>query len=97
MADKAWYVYIMTNKSGTLYIGMTNNLARRVWQHREKLAPGFTSRYNICRLLYAEAFKAPQEAIACEKQMKGCSRAKKLALIRKANPEFKELALEEPT
>ncbi len=93
MAQKQYYVYIMTNKSGTLYTGLTNNLPRRVSEHKGKLLPGFTARYNISRLIWVEAFSSPFDAIACEKRIKGWTRAKKLALIRTANPQFKELTI----
>ena len=95
MLDRQYYVYIMSNRSGTLYVGMTNNLARRVWEHGQMLVPGFTSRYKISRLIYAEAFKTPLDAIAREKQIKGWTRAKKLALIRTLNPQFRELKINE--
>ena len=68
---KEYYVYIMTNRSDTLYIGMTNNLERRVYQHKKKLIPGFTSRYNIDRLVYYEVSNDVNATIAREKQLKG--------------------------
>ena len=95
MGDRNYYVYIMTNKSGTLYAGITNNIARRVYEHQHKLVPGFTSKYNISRLIWMEEFSSPTEAIVREKQIKGWTRAKKLALIRVTNPQFRELSLEE--
>jgi putative endonuclease len=82
---------MMTNKSGTLYAGITNDIARRVYEHQLKLTPGFTSKYNISRLIWVEEFGSPTEAIAREKQIKGWTCAKKLALIRSVNPKFKEL------
>ena len=95
MGPRRYYVCMMTNKSGTLYAGFTNDIARRVYQHRQKLTPGFTSKYNISRLIWMEEFGSPTEAIAREKQIKGWTRAKKLALIRATNPQFRELSLDE--
>ena len=66
-----YYVYIMTNKSGTLYTGMTNNLRRRVYEHKSKLVPGFTKKYNITKLVFYEVFNNPYDAIAAEKRIKG--------------------------
>lgn len=89
---KTYYMYIMANKSRTLYVGVTNNLERRVLQHRRKLVPGFTSRYNINRLVYYEAFGEILSAIAREKQVKGWLRSKKIALIESANRDWKDLS-----
>ena len=89
---KQYYVYIMTSNSGTLYTGMTNDLHRRVYQHKRKLIPGFTSRYNVNRLVYFEVFKQPQQAIAREKQIKGWLRRKKIALIEELNPTWRDLS-----
>jgi putative endonuclease len=94
MAMKQYYVYIMTNHTGTLYTGVTNNLERRISEHKNKLLPGFTSRYNITRLAYYEAFNDIREAIAREKQIKGWLRAKKIALIESVNPGWKDLSEE---
>ncbi|MCH8837629.1 MAG: GIY-YIG nuclease family protein [Candidatus Marinimicrobia bacterium] len=91
---KTYYVYIMTNKSGTLYTGMTNSLIRRVTEHKEKLVPGFTSKYNIDRLIYFAATHDVNAAIAMEKQIKGWRRSKKIALIESMNPEWKDLSVE---
>ena len=88
----AFCVYIMTNKSGTLYTGVTNNLARRVLEHKQKLIPGFTARYNINRLAYYVLFGDIRAAIAREKQIKGWLRKKKIALIESKNPEWKDLS-----
>ena len=74
---KQYYVYIMTNRSGTLYIGVTNDLARRVYEHKNKLIPGFTAKYNITKLVYFETTTDVRTAIAREKQIKGWLRAKK--------------------
>ena len=91
---KTYYVYIMTNKSGTLYMGMTNSLIRRVTEHKEKLVPGFTSKYNIGRLIYFAATHDVNAAIAMEKQIKGWRRSKKIALIESMNPAWKDLSFE---
>ena len=89
---KQYYVYIMTSNSGTLYTGMTNDLQRRVYQHKQKLIPGFTYRYNVNRLVYFEVFNEPQQAIAREKQIKGWLRHKKIALIEEQNPTWCDLS-----
>ena len=94
MATRQYYVYIMTNHTGTLYTGVTNNLERRISEHKNKLLPGFTGRYNITRLAYYEAFSDIREAIAREKQIKGWLRAKKIALIESVNPGWKDLSEE---
>ena len=86
------YVYIMTNRSGTLYTGVTNDIARRVYEHKNHLVPGFTSRYNIDRLVYFENTSEITSAIAREKQIKGWLRAKKIALIESINPEWRDLS-----
>jgi len=87
-----YYVYIMTNKSRTLYTGVTNDLERRVYGHKQKLVPGFTRRYNIARLVYCEVTNDVQAAIAREKQIKGWRRARKIALIESANPRWRDLS-----
>ena len=89
---KQYYVYIMTNRSGTLYTGVTNHLERRVYEHKQKLVPGFTSRYNINRLVYFETTSNINSAIAREKQIKGWLRSKKLALIETTNPQWRDLS-----
>ncbi len=91
---KQYYVYIMANVSRTLYTGVTNNLERRVYEHKEKTAPGFTSTYNINRLVYYEDFADIRDAIAREKQIKGWLRAKKIALIESVNPKWNDLSKE---
>jgi len=88
-----YYIYIMTNRSRTLYTGMTNNLKRRVYQHKGKQTPGFTARYNINQLVYFESAPGVEAAIAREKQIKGWLRAKKIALIESANPEWRDLSV----
>lgn len=87
-----YYVYIMTNRSGTLYTGVTNDLERRGYEHRRKLVPGFTRKYDITRLVYYETTADVRDAIAREKQIKSWRRSKKVALIRGLNPRWKDLA-----
>jgi len=85
-------VYILSNKAGTvLYTGVTSDLARRVYEHKAKLVAGFTSTYNVTRLVYYEATDDRDAAILREKQIKGGSRAKKLALIDGLNPDWHDL------
>jgi len=91
---KTYYVYIMTNKSGTLYAGVTNNIRRRVRQHKDKLVAGFTRKYNITRLIYYECFTDVHAAIAREKEIKGWVRRKKLDLIASVNPQWDDLSAE---
>ena len=88
---KTYFVYILTNQSRTLYVGMTNNLARRVAQHKGGEVPGFTKRYRIKRLVYFEQFHNVRDAIAREKEIKGWRRAKKTALIESLNPRWDEI------
>ncbi len=89
---RRFYVYIMTNRSRTLYIGVTNDLERRVAEHREKRVPGFTARYNLDLLIQYDEFTDVVQAIAREKQLKGWTRAKKIALVEAANPHWEDLA-----
>ncbi len=89
---KQYYVYVMTNLSRTLYIGMTSDLARRVHEHKHKLRPGFTGRYNCTRLVYCEATNDVHGAIAREKELKGWLRAEKVALIEVLNREWDDLS-----
>ncbi len=87
-----FFVYILTTKKNTvLYTGVTNDLKRRVYEHREKLANGFTKKYGASKLVYYEIFGDPENAILREKQIKGGSRQKKIDLINSKNPEWKEL------
>lgn len=93
--DNQYYVYIMTNKSNTvLYTGVTNNLERRVYEHKNKLTDGFTKKYNINKLVFFETTNDIKSAIAREKQIKGWLRIKKIKLIETANPEWKDLSVE---
>jgi putative endonuclease len=92
MLHRPYYVYIMTNRHNTvLYTGVTSNLQKRVWQHREKLIEGFTKRYNVTKLVYYEVFDDVRAAIAREKQLKGGSRQKKLDLVNSMNGEWRDL------
>lgn len=87
-----YYVYIVTNANHTvLYTGFTNDLSRRIFEHKKKLSPGFTSKYNADKLIYFEKFDFADVAIKREKQIKGYSRIKKDALINSFNPEWKDL------
>ena len=86
------WVYILTNRpQGTLYIGVTSNLARRIWEHREGVADGFTKRYNLKRLVFVERHEEILRAIQREKTMKHWSRAWKIALIEAQNPAWDDL------
>src|SRR5437667_12182897 len=91
---RTFYVYIMTNRSGTLYTGVTNNLMRRVYEHKHHLTPGFTSKYKVDRLVYFEFGESISAAIEREKQSKGWTRKKKLDLVRTSNPKWKDLSAE---
>jgi putative endonuclease len=89
---RTFYVYIMTDRSQTLYTGVTSKLEVRVWQHKNHLYEGFTSRYGLDRLVYYEAFSRIGDAIAREKQIKGWTRVKKMALIVNMNPTWRDLS-----
>jgi putative endonuclease len=85
-----YYVYIMSNKSKTLYVGVTNDLERRVYEHKQKLVPGFTKQYNITKLVHYEQTSDVREAIAREKQIKGWLRSKKISLIEQTNSVWRD-------
>jgi putative endonuclease len=87
-----FYVYIVSSISGTLYIGMTNNLQKRIWQHKHGIFNGFTYRYEVDRLLYFEEFLEVRNAIAREKQLKGWKRSKKITLITEKNPQWLDMS-----
>ena len=91
-----YWVYLLTNRSGTLYVGVTNDLARRTAEHKAKALPGFTSRYHLDRLIYCEEYPTARDAIAREKQLKGWRRSKKVALVNAANPSWRDLLAEDP-
>jgi len=86
-----YYVYILGNNRPTLYVGVTSSLAKRIYQHRNNLIKGFTSKYLIHKLLYYEVVNNPQSALGREKQLKNWHREWKLNLIKLKNPEFKDL------
>ena len=88
---KTYWVYVLTNRSGTLYIGVTNDLERRLAEHAEGGAERFTGRYALDRLIYAEDYGDIRDAITREKQLKGWRRAKKVALINANNPSWRDL------
>jgi len=89
---KSAYVYIMASASRTLYVGVTSNLERRVWEHKTHALAGFTKQYDVTRLVYIAEFSCIEDAIAWEKALKGKTRAKKLALIAEQNPRWNDLA-----
>ena len=90
--DKKYYVYILANKkNGTLYVGFTSNLIKRVWEHKNKVIEGFTARYGVDKLVYFEQFDDPYNAITREKRLKKYKRKWKLALIEKDNPHWNDL------
>ena len=88
-----YYVYIMTNGVRTLYVGVTNDLTRRVYEHKQKLSDGFTKKYHITMLVHYQVTTDVQSAIAGEKQLKGWRRSKKINLIESSNPAWVDLSL----
>jgi putative endonuclease len=87
-----YYVYIITNKNNrVLYTGITNDLKRRVYEHKEKLVGGFTKKYNVSKLIYYEIYEDPENAILREKKIKAGSRQKKIDLINRVNKEWNDL------
>jgi putative endonuclease len=88
----AYYVYMLASRSRVLYVGVTNNLERRIAEHQLAKAPGFSKRYYVCKLVYWETFGNIRSAIAREKQLKGWLRKRKVALIESANPQWKDLS-----
>jgi putative endonuclease len=92
---KYYFVYILSNDAGTvLYIGVTNNLPRRIYEHRAGFIEGFTKKYKTHKLVYFEDFTDINNAIASEKKVKGWTRAKKIALVESKNPTWKDLFLQ---
>ena len=90
--EKSYYVYILASKrNGTLYIGITSNLIKRVWEHKEKIADGFTKKYDVDKLVYVEHYQDPENAIKREKRLKKYKRQWKINLIEKDNPQWKDL------
>ena len=94
MRDCGFFVYILASRSRNLYTGVTNDVLRRVMEHKQGIVPGFTSRYHINRLVHTESFRYVREAIAREKEIKGWAREKKIALIEKTNLGWYDLAEE---
>jgi putative endonuclease len=95
MREDQYYVYMVSNRRhNVLYIGVTNSLEKRMWQHKAKAISGFTKKYNCDQLVYFEFYENIVQAIAREKQLKGWIRAKKNALIAKVNPEWRDLSAE---
>ena len=91
---KHYYVYILANHSKTLYTGVTSNLQRRLYEHKQHLVAGFTSKYHVTRLVYFEETSDVRAALAREKCIKGWLRAKKIALIEASNPDWRDLSEE---
>lgn len=90
---KKYFVYMMTNrKGGVIYTGITSDLIRRVYEHKEKLIPGFTNRYNLTKLVFVEETCDVNDAIAREKQIKGWLRKKKIGLIESQNPDWNDMS-----
>ena len=90
---KDYYIYILTNKTNTtLYIGVTNDLERRIFEHKNKIIKGFSSRYNLNKLVYFEVCSSIDDSIHREKQLKGWRRTRKEELINRQNPQWKDLA-----
>ncbi len=94
MSNRSYYVYIMSNFSKTLYIGVTGDLQRRVYEHKNKLVPGFTSKYNMTKLVYFEETDDVSYAISREKQLKRWHREWKINLIESVNKNWEDLAYE---
>lgn len=92
--ERTYWVYILASqRNGTLYVGVTGDLAQRVWQHREGNTPGFTQRYGVKMLVWCDDFPTAHEAIAAEKRIKRWRRSWKLALIERDNPRWDDLYL----
>ncbi len=89
---KRYYVYILTSKTGTLYIGVTNDLQRRIYEHKHGLIKGFTKRYGVNRLVYYEETPEVNEAITREKEIKKWRRRRKIDLIKSMNSQWKDLS-----
>ena len=92
--DRHFYVYILTNRTRTLYVGVTNDLESRMYEHKNKLVLGFTNKYNVSWFAYYEQTSDVESAITRERQIKSWRRSKKVALIESLNPHWKDLSLE---
>jgi putative endonuclease len=90
--SRSYYVYIMSSKSGVLYVGSTNDLERRLFEHKQGLIEGFTKKYRATRLVYIEEFDGPAAMVERERQLKGWTRRRKLELIHTQNPEMIDYA-----
>ena len=92
MGARSYYVYILASRiGGTLYVGITNDLIRRVFEHKSKSTPGFTERYDVAKLVYFEQFDDPENAIKRERRIKKWNRAWKIRLIEEFNPNWEDL------
>ncbi|MGC2816803.1 MAG: GIY-YIG nuclease family protein [Candidatus Acidiferrum sp.] len=90
--ERTFHVYLLASKSGVLYIGVTGNLSKRIFQHKQKLVPGFTQKYNVTKLVWFEPHSTARAAISREKEIKRWNRAKKIALIESLNPQWTDLS-----
>ena len=91
--ERTFHVYLMASKSAVLYLGVTSDLPKRVGQHKQKLIPGFTQKYNVTKLIWFEPHSSIRTAISREKEIKKWGRSKKIALIESLNPEWNDLSL----
>jgi len=94
MSDRqhSYWTYIMASVSRVMYVGVTNDLERRVWEHKQGAVEGFTKKYNCAKLVWFEEFREVRDAIACEKRIKGLLRARKMALIEEKNQYWRDLS-----
>jgi len=93
--DKDYYVYVLASqRNGTLYVGVTSNLIKRIWEHKNKVIQGFTQKYSVDKLVYFEQYRDPENAIKREKRLKRYNRQWKLELVEKENPEWRDLYTE---
>jgi len=93
--DKDYYVYVLASqRNGTLYVGVTSNLIKRIWEHKNKVIQGFTQKYSVDKLVYFEQYRDPENAIKREKRLKNYNRQWKLELVEKENPEWRDLYTE---
>jgi len=91
--DRVFHVYFMAGNSGVIYLGVTSHLGKRVFQHQQKLLPGFTKKYNLTKLVWFEPYSTARSAIAREKEIKKWRREKKVTLIESLNPSWSDLSL----